>query len=159
MFCIQVYVEHTSHHHLSHSYQFTKLGLYKFSCIQQVVCERRSSGEAAADMLLLPGSTIPLAVTVISVPSRVPTARTDNSILGYPPYKDYSLEVTPRPLASYWRVFLVVWGWAFFRCGIRKYVQPCMTPGWLGKTGVHAKEKQRYSTLYCATFSGYAKCA
>lgn len=82
-------------------------------------------------MLLLPGSTIPLAVTVISVPSRVPTARTDNSILGYPPYKDYSLEVTPRPLASYWRVFLVVWGWAFFRCGIRKYVQPCMTPGWL----------------------------
>jgi len=48
-------------------------------------------------MLLLPGSTIPLAVTVISVPSRVPTARTDNSILGYPPYKDYSLEVHPDP--------------------------------------------------------------
>ena len=25
MFCIQVYLKHTSHHHLSHSYPFTKL--------------------------------------------------------------------------------------------------------------------------------------
>jgi len=94
---IQVYLEHTLHHHLSRSYQFTKLGLYKFSCIRQVVCERRSSGEAAADMPLLPGSTIPLAATVISIPSRALTAQTDNSILGYPPYKDYSLEVHPDP--------------------------------------------------------------
>lgn len=46
-------------------------------------------------MPLLPGSTIPLAATVISIPSRALTAQTDNSILGYPPYKDYSLEVHP----------------------------------------------------------------